>query len=68
MVQESTIRSYEAVMKSDRIEVNLRVSNVKKQEIEDLFGESVMLPKKDHSPRPGGTFQRQNPQMARRAS
>jgi len=51
----------------NRVRVILRVSNVKRQEIEGLIKESVMLPKKDRSLGPGGTSQHQNPPIARRA-
>ena len=42
--------------------------HTKREGKRDLFGEDVMLPKKDRSPRPGGTSQRQSPPTARRAS
>ena len=54
-------------MKSEWVGVISQASDIKKQEIEKLSNESVMLPKKDRSPRPGGTYQHQNPPMARRA-
>lgn len=64
------VTNYEVVKKVRRVGMVSRGSakHAKREGREGLLTEGIMTPEKDHSPRLGGTSQRQNPRMVMRAS